>query len=122
RDVEAGAREDPDHPPQRARDGMESARQIAALRKRDVEPLGRELRIEALGLERPPPRVEDFGDSGFRLVDFLTRSGTLLGRQAPEHFQPLGKEAFLAEILDADRVELLQVPGRAYLRLRFAQQ
>src|SRR5690606_19311679 len=46
----------------------------------------------------------------------------LLGRQPPELLQPIGEKALLAEVLDAYGVELLQIPGRASLRLRITQQ
>src|SRR5690606_41878551 len=100
------SREDASHAAQRAGHGMQPMWKLAPLGQRDVEPLGGELRVEPLGLERPPARLENLRQGGLRLVDGLAGRRALLGRQAPELLEAIRKEALLAEVLDADRVEL----------------
>src|SRR5690606_12960829 len=93
------SREDASHAAQRAGHGMQPARKLAPLGQRDVEPLGGELRVEPLGLERPPARLENLRQGGLRLVDGLAGRRALLGRQAPSSLRRSVRRPFLPRYL-----------------------
>src|SRR5262245_44083157 len=105
-DLETGAREDRDHSAQRAPHGMQAADSLAPARQRNVDRLTRELRGNASAVQRLLARLYR-ADQGFlRAVDVLAGCGDEVRRQLTELAQLQRENALLAEILDAQCIEL----------------
>ncbi len=110
-DVEAHAREQCFQAFERARDRMQSARTYTPPRQRDVN-------FFSCKLVRPRPHLELFAARRerrrqclFGVIDQFSENRPLLGRQVAKMLELFGKQAFLAEVVHAQRLDRRHIRG-----------